>query len=282
MFDKLKLNQFPSVGASAISTLVTDELMDRSLHGLMFERGGGAFTNAHIDNVRVRVDGKDVVNGITGAQLNDLNEYDVLPDVTNYTFLFFGDPTARTIRGQHLGDIDFSIYRKPLEIEIDIGAATTPTLQVYALVGPPKLQMGIGYNELEAAQFRALIRSIIQPAAAVTRKTYGISLGSGPGGRIRRLDFFHSNLTSVELTKQSLIKHEDLTIAANNAIAQQFARAPQSGLYVLDAVVDGNQGEAIQTVNSDGRPWNLQVAITASAADTITTFADIFLTHPQL
>ena len=56
MFDKLRLNAFPSVAASAISTLVTDELVDRSLHGLMFERGGGAFTNAHIDNIRVRLD----------------------------------------------------------------------------------------------------------------------------------------------------------------------------------------------------------------------------------
>ena len=201
--DQIRLNQFPSVAANAQSTLVTDELLDSSLHGLLFKRGGTAFTNAHIDNISVRLDGKELVDNISGAQLIDLNEYDGLPDVTNYSFLFFGDPTARTIRGQHLGDVDFSIYRKPLEIQVDIGGATAPTLEVQALTDVPKLQMGIGFNELEAARLRALIRTQIQFNAAISRKTYGVSLGSGAGARIRRIAMFHSNLTSVELKKAS-------------------------------------------------------------------------------
>lgn len=282
MLDILRLNQFPSVAASSVATLVTDQLLDRSLHGLVFERGGTTFNNSHISNIRVRLDGKDLVNGITGAQLVDLNEYDGLVDVTNYTMLFFGDPTARTIRGQHLGDVDLSVYRKPLEIEVTIGAATAPTLQCYAITSVPKLAMGVGFNEFEAASLRALIRTVIQPAAAVSRKAYGISLGSMPGARIRRLAFFHANLTSVELKKQSLLKRDDVSAALNNAVAQQYARTPQSGLYVLDAVVDGNQGEAEQTVNAEGRPWNIEVALTTNASDTITAFADVHTTHAQL
>lgn len=280
--DLLRLNQFPSVAANSRATLVTDQLLDTSIHGLVFERGGGAFTNAHISNLRVRVDGKDVVNGISGAQLVDLNEYEGLTDVTNYTFLFFGDPTARTIRGQHIGDLDLSMYRKPLEIEVDIGGATTPTLQAYAITGVPKLAMGIGFNELEAANLRALVRTIIQPAAAVTRASYGISLGSVPGARIRRVAFFHTNLARVELQKQSLRKWDDVPTALNTAVAAQYARTAQSGLYVLDRIVDGNQGEAESTVQSDGRPWNLQLNLTTSAADTITAFADVLTTLPQL
>lgn len=280
--DLIKLNQFPSVAANSIATLVTGQLTDMSVHGLVFERGGGAFTNAHINNLRVRLDGKDLVNGISGARLVDLNEYDGLTDVTNYTVLMFGDPTARTIRGQHLGDLDLSVYRKPLEIEVDIGAATTPTLQVYALAGVPKAAMGIGFDPLEAATFRALLRTVIQPAAAVSRASYGVTLGSTPGARIRRVNFFHTNLTRVELQKQSLRKWDDVSAALNSAVAQQFARAPQSGLYVLDRILDGNQGEAETTVMADGRPWNLQLALTTSAADTITAFADVLTTHPQI
>lgn len=281
--DLIRLNQFPSVAAGARSTLVTDQLLDTSLHGLIFERGGGAFTNAHVGNLRVRVDGKDVVNGITGAQLVDLNEYEGLTDVTNYTCLFFGDPTARTIRGQHIGDLDLSIYRKPIEIEVDVGAgAVNPTLQTYALTGVPKLAMGIGFNELEAANLRALIRSIIQPAAAVTRASYGVSLGSVPGARVRRIGLFHTNLTRVELTKQSLRKWDDVAVALNTAVQAQYARTAQAGLYVLDRIVDGNQGEAETTVQSDGRPWNLQLNLTTSGADTITAFADVLTTLPQL
>lgn len=281
--DLIKLNAFPSVAANARSTLVTDELIDKSLKGLLFEQDGTAFDKSHIDNIRVRVDGKDIVNGITGAQLTDLNEYEGLTDVTNYFYLPFGDPTAKTFKGQHLGDIDFSLYRKPIEIEITIGAATAPTLAVYADVSPiSKLAMGVGYTSVEAASFRALIRSILSPTAAVSRQTYGVSIGSAAGGRIRRLALFHSNLASVELKKGSFTKWDDIAIAANNAVAQQFARVPQTGLYVLDRIVDQNQGESEPTVRDDGRPWNLQLALTTSAADTITAFADMFITHPAL
>lgn len=280
--DLIKLKQFPAVAANSRATLATDELMDRSVHALIFERGGTTFTNDHISNARVRLDGKDVLNGITGAQLVDINEYDGLVDVTNYTMHFFGDPAARTIRGQHLGDLDLSVYRKPVEIELDIGAATAPTCQVWALCGVPKMQMGLGYTALEAAKLRALIRTVIQPAAAVSRNAYGISLGSEAGARIRKVAMFHSNLTKVELKKQSLTKWDDVSSALNSAIVQQFARTPQSGLYVLDRIMDGNQGEAESTVQGDGRPWNLSLALTTSAGDTITAFADVFTTHPQL
>lgn len=280
--DLIALPQFPAVAASSLATLVTDRLLDRSLHALVFKRGGGAFTNAHMSNIRLRLDGKDVVNGITGAQLVDVNEYEGLTDVTNYTVLPFGDLAARTIRGQHLGDIDFSIYRKPIEIEVNIGAATTPTLEVFALCGPPKLAMGIGYDAVEAAQLRALIRTVIQPAAAVTRKSYGLSLGSSAGARLRRAYLFHSNVTSVEFLKNSQRKWDDIPTALNSAIAQQFARTPQSGLYVLDRIVDGNQGEAETTTKADGTPWSLELNLTTSGGDTITAFSDVYTTHPQL
>jgi len=279
--DLIKLNQFPSVSANGVSTLVTDELTDSSVHALIVEMGG-TFTKAHVDNLLVRLDGKDVINGISGAQLQDLNDYDGLPDVTNYLVYFFGDPAARTIRGQHLGDLDLSVYRKPLEVELSIGAATNPTAQMWALTGVPKMAMGLGFNELEAAVLRAMPQTIIQPAAAVNRKSYGVSLGSEAGARLRKVAFFHSNLTRVELKKQSLTKWDDVSAALNNAVAQQFARVPQPGLFVLDRIVDGNQGEAETTVNAEGRPWNLQLSLTTSGSDTITTFADLHTTHAQL
>lgn len=273
--DIIELNQFPSVAANARSTLVTDELMNKSVHCLILERGGTAFTDAHLSNIRVRLDGKDVINGISGSQLVDLNEYDGLPTVTNYTFLFFGDPQARTFRGEHIGDLDCSIYQRPLEIELDIGAATDPTLKCYAVTGVPKLNMGAGFDAVEAAHFRHLRRTVIQPSAAVTRNTYGVSLGARAGGRMRKVAFFHANLTSVEFKKASFTKWDNISTALNSAFQQQFARVPQSGLYVLDRVVDGNQGEAETTADPDGKPWFMEMALTTSAADTITAFADM-------
>lgn len=278
--DILKLNPFPSVAASSIASLATDELKDMSVHGIVFEQGG-TFTKAHMTDMRIGANGKNFVNDITGTQLQDLNDYDGFADTTNYVIFWFGDPTARTARGQHLGDLDLSIHEGPLEIEVAIGAATSPTLQCYAIVGVPKLQMGLGYTEAEALTVRALIRSVITESAAVSRKAEGVGLGSGAGARIRKLGFFHANLTSVEFKKQGIIKHEDLSDALNDAIQTDFGRVPQAGLYVVDRIPDGNQGEADDTVKPDGSAWNMQVLVSASAADTITTYADVH-TAPQL
>jgi hypothetical protein len=273
--DLIRLSQFPSVPADGVATLVTNQLQDYAVHGLVLERGGGAFTPAMLTNLRLRLNGKDVLNGLTAPRLIDLNEYDGLTTVTNYDFIYFGDPTARTIRGQHLGDIDLSFYRTPLELECTIAGATTPTLRAYALAEVPKRSMGLGFTDGEAAAFRALIRTVTTPAAAVTRQSTQVSLGSGAGALIRKLGLFHTNLTAVDFAKQSLRKWDDIPTALNSAVAQQFARVPQSGLYVLDRVVDGNIGGAEPTVQADGRPWNLELSLTTSGADTITTFADV-------
>lgn len=277
--DLIKLEPFPSVSASGTCTLSTSQLQDRSVHALVFEQGG-TFTKAQMEDIRLRLDGKNILGGFTGQNIQDLNDYDGLPDESNYLVYFFGDPTATTFRGQHLGDLDLSIYRKPLEVQVDIGAATSPTLQVYALASVPKMAMGVGFTEKEAAQFRTIRKSTAEPTGAVSQVPYQISYGAG--ARIRKLGFFHSNLTSVNYKKGSITKFDDASSALNEAVQKQFARVPQSGLYVLDFTVDGHQGEAETTVKPNGEPWNLAMELSTSGADTIGVAADFYASWPQL
>jgi hypothetical protein len=279
--DLVKLNQFPVVPATGIATLVSDELRGMAVHAIIFELGGTSFTKAMIDEISIGQNGKEFCPDLTGAQLQDLNEYSGMSTDNAYLPFYFGDPTARTIRGQHLGDLDMSIYQQALELKLKITGATAPTLQAYALVSPPKLRMGLGYTNAEAATVRALIRTVIQPNAAVTRKSYGVGLGSEAGAKIRSVGFFHANLTSVEFKKQGLVKHDDVSIALNSFVQGEYARVPQAGLYMLDRIVDGNQGESETTLKDDGSAWNLQVNLTVSAGDTITAYADVH-TFPPL
>jgi len=280
--DLLTLNQFPNVAANAPATLVTEELRGFSVHALILEQGGTAFTKAQIDNFRTTIGGKDLFDNITGTVLQNQNTYDGLTSTTNFLAFFFGDPMANTVRGKHLGDLDLSIYDSPLEIQVDIGGATAPTLKAHALVGPPKLAMPYGYSEAEAMMVRALIRSQLQPTAAVTRKSFGIGLGSETGARLRRIHFHHANLTSVELKKNSIIKHDDISIALNDFVQEEYGRVASGAThYVLDRIFDGNQGEAEATVDRNGRPHPLQVNLTTSGADTIETYADV-ITAPGL
>lgn len=279
--DLVELNQFPLVANGNVS-LVTDELQGRSVHAIIFELGGTAFDRTMLSDMRVGQNGKDFLPQLTGAQLNDLNDYAGFTASANYLVWYFGDPTARTIRGQHLGDLDCSIYQDAIELEAFITGATDPTLTCYAMVGVPKLQMGLEYTPAEAATCRALHRTIQQPAGAVTRKSYGIGMGSEAGAKIRNIAFFHANLTKVELKKQGVIKHDDITDDLNSFVQSQFARVPQAGLYVLDRIVDGNQGESETTLKPDGSAWNYQVNLSTSAGDTITIYSDVFTMPPLM
>lgn len=280
--DIIKLSQFPNIAANTGFHLTTDEMIEKSVHGLILEMGG-TFTKAQINNLRVSVGGKELLPTIDGDDLQKINTYNGHPDTTNYLFIWFGDPTARTIRGQHLGDLDLSIYRSPVTIEGDIGAATSPTLQAYAITGVPKQKMDLGFDAIEAAQVRALVRTVLTPSAAVTRKSYPIGIGSEAGARIRQVHFLGANLTSVEFRKSSQIKHDDISVALNSAIQAEYARVAAAGHYVLDRIVDGNQGESESTIRrDDGRPWPFQFNLTTSASDTILTYADVTAAIPLL
>lgn len=274
--DLVELNPFPSVPAAGVATLVTNELAGRSVHGLIFSLSGTAYARANIESVKIRAGQKDLLEGISAAQIQSMNDYNGLNSDVSYFTHFFGDPTARTIRGQHLGDLDLDVYgNDPLQIEVKNSGATAPALKVYALVSVPKKAMGIGFDDVEAATVRALLRTVVQPAAAINRKSVEIGLGSQAGARVRQLLMFHSNLTSVEFRKASDVKHDNIDIALNSYIQGAFAREAQAGLYVLDRIMDGNQGEAETTLQNNGRPWPFQVMLTTSGADTITTFADV-------
>ena len=89
-------------------------------------------------------------------------------------------------------------------------------------------------------------------------------------------------MTSVELKKGGFVKWDDISDALNDYVQNEFARVPQAGLYMVDRIVDGNQGEAETTLQSDGRPWPFQVNLTTSAADTITVFSDVHTALPLL
>ena len=280
--DFIELPQYPNVAAGAPAALVTDDLLGRTVLGLVFEQGGTTFAKADMENIRVTVAGKDLVDTIAGDKLERVNAYNGMPDVSNFVTHWFGDPTSRTIRGQWLGALDLSVYQSQLEIEVAIAAgAVAPTLKTWAIVGAPKESFGV-FSKAETAIARAMIRTFIQPPGAVSRTAYQIGLGSEAGARIRALHFFHANLTKVEFRKQSDIKHDDVPIAVNDYLQQQFARVPAAGHYVLDRIIDGNQGEAENTLKPDGKPWPFQVKLTTSAADNIDVFADVHTALPLI
>jgi hypothetical protein len=228
-------------------------------------------------NLTIKHSGKVLVPNVTGARLASILAYEGLTDDDNYYGFFFGDPTARTARGQHLGNFDFTHWPGRMTIEADIASsATAPVLDAWAMLSPPKAAMGFGYTPAEQQLHRAYIETILQPSAAVVDKAFDVGLGSEAGALLKRLYNFHSNITQLTVKRSGF----DIYEAIPNSLAawlQQdvFTRVPQSGLVVWDPLVDGNYSEAKATVDQQGRPYNYQYRVTTSGSDTITVLADV-------
>lgn len=282
--DLVKVNPFLNVGAGAKATTQFEPEGPASLFGLIFQMytggGGGAGANFvdDLDALTIKHSGKVLVPSVTGARLTDMIEYEGATADNDYFFLGFGDPFARTARGQHLGNFDFTHFPGRMTIEADIGSsATTPSLECWAVLAPPKSLMGHGYTLAEQQAHRALIETILQPAAAVNDKAFDIGLGSEHGALLRRLFNFHSNITRLSVKRQGFDIYEDIPNDLAAWFQQDvFTRVPQSGMLVWDPIVDGNQSESKSTVNPQtGAPYNYQYRVTTSGSDTITVLADV-------
>lgn len=283
MTDIIKVDPFDNVVATGLATTKYKPEGLSSLFGIVLVLGGTTFTKAHITSIAIKAASKELVPRISGARMVDIVEYEGMVDDAAFVPILFGDPTARTARGQHLGNFDHTVYPGDITIEVQITGATAPTLEAYALVAPPKAAMGLGYTQDEVQLHRAFLETILTPGAAVTRKAFDIGLGSAAGALIKRLMFFHSNITEVSVKKSGIDIYEDIPNALANYLQDDmFARVTQAGLLVWDPLIDGNYSELKTTVQRDGRPFNYQVRLTTSALDTITTYADVLTKLPLI
>lgn len=282
--DLVKINPFQNVGANQLATTQFEPEGPASLFGILLKLGGTTFDETHIDSLTLKHSGKTLLPGVTGARWRDVLEYEGLTFDAAYIPLLFGDPTARTAKGQHLGNFDFTRWPGRMTIEVDIGGATAPTLDAWAILSPPKSLMGLGYTDGEAMLHRALVETVLQPAAAVQKKAFDIGMGSEAGALLKRLMFFHANITELQVKRSGFDIYEDIPVALSASWQDDiFTRVPQAGLEVYDPIVDGNYSEVKTTVDpTTGRPYNYQVRLTTSAADTITAYADLLTLLPRL
>jgi hypothetical protein len=278
--ERIKIDPFNNVGASSIATTVFRPPFGLSVHAIVFARGG-TFTAAHMTTIKVKAGGKTLFD-LSGTQLELQTAYAGHVIDSAYTVLPFGDDLANTERGMHIGDFDTSVYKSDLVIEVTIGGATSPTLEAYAIVGPPKAQMGLGYAPGEVVMHRALIESTLSPNAAVTNKAYSIGLGSEAGALLSRIFFHHANLTVLDVKESGRNVYEEIPLALNSFLEQDYyGRTTKSGLYVFDPVVNGNYSQARPTVEG-GKVVPYQVRLTTSASDTITAYAEVLTSLPRI
>lgn len=220
--------------------------------GMTYERivlvlGGTTFTKAMITDLKVKLNGRVIVQ-TTGSRLDALNKYKGIFDAAGFLTIDFTEVKARDEVGQSLGAVPTSQGVASLTIEVTITGATAPTLESYSLLSGPR-QLGVIHKMLH------------YPANFSAGGKFPIVLpfGKNGGAIIKRVAFYSTVMTGLEVKKNGLVFHDSVT-AINEFIQKEYGRVPQSNLYVYDAIVDGNSSQMLVTADATSMEWNVTLS----------------------
>lgn len=241
--------------------------------GIIFKRGGTAFTTAMLANIRLRLDGKQFID-ITGSDLEDINSYEEYGiSAATYNYLPFADLKALTQRGQMMGAVDTSIAgMKPMELEVDIAGATAPTLEAWVILAAPKAA-----DDPNKETIRALLKAT-HAISAAGEFEQPLPLGSRLGALIHRVYSFNTNVTKIQVAKDGLWLLQEGEVGLLNFQQALGNRTTVAGLDVFDPTFNDAMTDSIATLRPDGTPATFSFKFTVSAADTIVTYSSLFTT----
>lgn len=239
----------------------------RTLENLRLKLGGTSFTKAMIANLKVKANGKVIIEA-TGTELDKINAY--RGEATNAAFLDvqFADYSLLSELDRQVSSFDTSLGISNITTEVQINGATAPTL-LPILVESAAQKNTAG----QAAPFAPLMAKLLRyPFSQATGGRLPVNLPFGPqsGSLIKRIHVFHGgNMTGATLKLDGLVVHESL--AAENSFDQTKAgRVPQTNVYTLDFVMDGNIVKALDTKKAR----SMELLCDFSAADNGTVLVE--------
>lgn len=270
-----KLPPFQNVAASQ-TAILPNMPIGMTYVGILFKLTG-TFTKAQMTSIRQRLDGKQFVN-ITGTHLDNQNTYMNIGASASYHWLGYGDLQALTIGGQLQGAIDTSVGYRSFEMEVDIGAATTPGLAAWAVVAPPKAA-----NDPNRLTIRAMLKSV-HSLSTDAEFSLPIPLGTRAGALIDRVFFHHAGgfLSKLQITKDGLWLMQEGEEALLDFMQALKNRTNVANLLVADFAPFDNKGESISTLRGNGNPavfeFKATIAGSSGAGDTITAYSNLLTT----
>lgn len=259
MLQHVKLPPFQNVVASGIATLAIPAGPTYENLQLVL---GGTFTKAMITSIVIKANGRIVWGPITGSRLDSILSYRGQVSTATILEIPFTELKARDRFGELLGAYASALGLN-LTMEVTIAGATSPTLDCYALQSGPRAA-----GDPSAAAICKLINYPLSFASG-GKQYVALHAGNGGGLLLKRLYFFHSNMTALEV-RQNGVVIEEAVDAVNQHMQKQNGKTPQSGLWVWDTCLDWNIDEAIAPVSLQ----KLELYPTISAADTIQLYAE--------
>lgn len=271
---QLTRNAYAFNNVAANNTASNQIPIGKTLENFQLKLGGTTFTKALISMFRLKANTKTIIEG-SGTQLDKLMAYRGATTNAGYLDIAFEDISGTTEFDRKVGNLDTTMGIKSITTEVDIGAATAPTLAAIQYETGQQLQ-----QNGQVSPFAGLMAKILRyPFSQASGGQLPMNFPIGPSGAIiRRVHVFHGgNMTGATVKENGLVIHE--TLKADNEYEQtRNGRVPQANVYTIDFVLKGNVREALDTRSAQSMEW----LFTFSAADTGFVLVEYLATLDQL
>lgn len=244
-------NPFSNVAANSKATAKWNNLLGYTIDRVILSLGG-TFTKAQMTNIRILGNGKPIWED-SGTRNDTRMQYRGIAASAAYMTLDFSEIRARSIVGQGIGSIDtVTSGIRDLSVEIDIGGATNPTLAALAQVSQAP------QADKTYAGLIGKVLNFTQNFAAAGEFPIEIPYGRQAGALIKRIFLFGSTVTDARVKKNGIevFKRAD---GLNDFIQGEFQRTPQSNVFCIDFIEDGNMSRAHNAANAQTHEWYVTV-----------------------
>lgn len=257
------VNPLAGVAANSKASGKWNNLLGYTIDRVIYTLGG-TFTKAQITNVKVQANGKTILED-TGSRIDTRMQHRGIAAAAAFLVLDFSEIRARSIQGQRVGSIDtVSSGIRDLNVEIDIGAATSPTLTAIAQVSAAP-QSDPLYNKLIAK-----VLPLTANFGAAGEFAVDIPYGRVAGAFIKRVHFFGATVTAARVKKNG-IDVWNRNDALNDFVLGEFQRTPQANCVCIDFIEDGNLTSVHNAANSNTHEW----FVTVNGAGNVTIVCEL-------
>jgi len=268
----LPLNPFQNVVASGVAICDLRNLFGYTVERLILQLGGGALTKAMLTGIQLKANGK-VIYDSTGSATDARMQFRGVGANPAFLTIDFTELKARSKLGLMGGCLDTTLGVKDLRLEVTTAGATTPTLIGYAEVSTPQVGPEYAFMRPLIARVHRLTQSI---GGAGTFPLVVPHLDPNSGGSLfKRIAILSANCTGVRVERNGIREYEVNAAAANNFNQVEYGRVTQSGLWMVDFIVDGIFEDRVLDTRPGGRTTTANVFGTFSAAETITIEAEV-------
>lgn len=242
MLIEVKMPSFEGVAAGQTATAKLP--IGRRYHELNLVYGG-TFTVSQMNEIRIIANAK-VIQRFSGDQRDTMNQFDGLAAASGVLTIPLTRRDLKTRAGEELTALNTGVQDKngmaitSLHVEIDIdGAATSPTLQLYATQSDP-IPGGPG----TVMHIKQYTRS---PAGSGEYDISDLPFGGAETQALNRLFMNSSAITSAKVERGGYVIFErDSTL--NDKIQTDNNRTPQTNWFVVDPSERGYGGAPIDLV----------------------------------